>query len=98
MDQVTQQNAAMVEQSTAASHALSQEATHLSGLVGQFQVGQTAATEKASRAPSKAQLRLAAARPEPAGLRARRWTTAPRRHAAAAVQKADPDKDGWQDF
>ncbi len=98
MDQVTQQNAAMVEQSTAASHALSQEATHLSGLVGQFQVGQTAATEKVSRAPSKAQLRLAAAKPDRRRPPVRAATTAPRRHAAAAVQKADPDMDGWQDF
>jgi len=39
MDQVTQQNAAMVEESTAASHSLSQETTQLSGLIGQFQVG-----------------------------------------------------------
>src|ERR1019366_410924 len=39
MDQATQQNAAMVEQSTAASHSLSQETTQLSGLIGQFQVG-----------------------------------------------------------
>jgi methyl-accepting chemotaxis protein len=36
MDQTTQQNAAMVEQSTAASSALAQEATRLRSLVGQF--------------------------------------------------------------
>jgi len=39
MDQVTQQNAAMVEQSTAASHALSSEAAELERLVSRFQVG-----------------------------------------------------------
>ena len=39
MDQVTQQNAAMVEQSTAASHALSREADNLNALMAQFQVG-----------------------------------------------------------
>jgi methyl-accepting chemotaxis protein len=39
MDQVTQQNAAMVEQSTAASHALAEETEQLSLLIGQFQVG-----------------------------------------------------------
>ncbi len=38
MDQSTQQNAAMVEESTAASHALSQEASHLAELVSQFRV------------------------------------------------------------
>ncbi len=36
MDQVTQQNAAMVEQSTAASHALAQEADTLATLVQRF--------------------------------------------------------------
>jgi methyl-accepting chemotaxis protein len=36
MDQVTQQNAAMVEQSTAASHALAQEADTLATLVERF--------------------------------------------------------------
>jgi len=39
MDQVTQQNAAMVEESTAASHAMAQEAEDLSRLVSQFQTG-----------------------------------------------------------
>ncbi|WP_425993856.1 methyl-accepting chemotaxis protein [Caulobacter sp. DWR1-3-2b1] len=39
MDQVTQQNAAMVEQSTAASRALASEAAELERLVGRFQVG-----------------------------------------------------------
>jgi methyl-accepting chemotaxis protein len=38
MDQVTQQNAAMVEQTTAASHALASEAEALAQLVGQFKV------------------------------------------------------------
>ena len=44
MDQVTQQNAAMVEESTAASHSLSQETEQLSGLIGQFQVGRRTTT------------------------------------------------------
>ncbi len=39
MDQVTQQNAAMVEQSTAASHALAQEASELTRLVARFRTG-----------------------------------------------------------
>jgi methyl-accepting chemotaxis protein len=42
MDQVTQQNAAMVEQATAASHSLAGEAAELARLVGQFQIGQLA--------------------------------------------------------
>ncbi|WP_298283867.1 methyl-accepting chemotaxis protein [Acidocella sp.] len=52
MDQVTQQNAAMVEESTAASHALSSEADELGRLVGQFKIDQgNAAPRPASPAP-----------------------------------------------
>jgi methyl-accepting chemotaxis protein len=39
MDRVTQQNAAMVEQSTAATYALASEAAELERLIGRFQVG-----------------------------------------------------------
>ena len=39
MDQSTQQNATMVEQSSAASHSLSQETNHLAELTDQFQLG-----------------------------------------------------------
>ncbi|MCZ7856128.1 MULTISPECIES: methyl-accepting chemotaxis protein [Agrobacterium] len=39
MDQGTQQNAAMVEQQTAASHSLAREAEALNGLLGQFRMG-----------------------------------------------------------
>jgi methyl-accepting chemotaxis protein len=63
MDQVTQQNAAMVEQSNAVSHTLAQDAENLTRLVGQFQihegvrasVGSPRAASAASRpAPSPA--------------------------------------------
>ena len=57
MDQVTQQNAAMVEQSTAAVHSLAQEAEALVRLIGQFQVGGqpvTAAPVKFSAKPRPA--------------------------------------------
>ncbi len=39
MDQMTQQNAAMVEETTAASHHLTQEASRLVELVGKFKTG-----------------------------------------------------------
>lgn len=52
MDQVTQQNAAMVEQSTAASHSLEQEAEMLVQGVARFRIAKVAAapTRTASRA------------------------------------------------
>ena len=40
MDQVTQQNAAMVEQTSAASHTLRQGVAELTGSIGRFQVGE----------------------------------------------------------
>ncbi|GAA0387770.1 methyl-accepting chemotaxis protein [Brevundimonas terrae] len=40
MDQVTQQNAAMVEESTAASHSLAQDAAELDRLTHQFEINQ----------------------------------------------------------
>ena len=51
MDQVTQQNAAMVEQSTAASHGLESEAVELTRLTGRFQLaGAPDAKRRAMRA------------------------------------------------
>jgi methyl-accepting chemotaxis protein len=43
MDKVTQQNAAMAEESTAASHNLAQETNELARLIGRFQLGDVAA-------------------------------------------------------
>ena len=52
MDQVTQQNAAAAEESTAASRTMSNETAQLAALVGQFQVGHAEAEDapSASRA------------------------------------------------
>ena len=57
MDQTTQQNAAMVEQSTAASSALAQEASRLRSLVGQFTLSgmQAPVTAHVDRRPVAAQ-------------------------------------------
>ena len=55
MDQGTQKNAAMVEQSTAASHGLAQQATALMQLLGQFRLGDEASHVVARRvAPAEA--------------------------------------------
>lgn len=52
MDQGTQQNAAMVEQQTAASHSLATEAASLNALLAQFQLGQAhAQTQTQASAP-----------------------------------------------
>lgn len=58
MDQSAQQNAAMVEQSTAASHSLANEARALNHLLSQFKLGKSdaprVATTKAEPQPSPA--------------------------------------------
>jgi methyl-accepting chemotaxis protein len=56
MDQGTQQNAAMVEQSTAATHALKGEAIELQRLMGEFRTGAgVAPARQASRPPPRSQ-------------------------------------------
>ena len=49
MDQGTQQNAAMVEQSTAASHGLAREASALTQLIGQFDLNTAGSMGERSR-------------------------------------------------
>ena len=73
MDQFTQKNAAMVEETTAVTHRLADSATALSGLVGQFR---TAVSGPASAQPSpiasqKPVSRAAPATPRPAAKNAR---------------------------
>ena len=62
MDQMTQQNAAMVEQSTAASHALAQQAAELDQSMAQFDLGgaRAAPPQAQPRRPNLAPQRIAA--------------------------------------
>ena len=60
IDQVTQRNAAMVEESTAASHALAGEAQELSRLIGRFRLG--AGAERPSASAASAPPRMSNAR------------------------------------
>ena len=94
MDQVTQQNAAMVEESTAASHALAQETEELSRLIGRFEVGETAKVEQFRRPrPAAPQTQT----PRPA------LKTTSQRSGGAALARApghahEPDAEGWDEF
>ena len=88
MDTVTQQNAAMVEQSTAASHSLASETLELTRLLSQFNIG-ASATSGATRAPTRPVLNRAA-RPQ---ARAAAYA------AVARAPAADAETDGdWQEF
>lgn len=87
MDHVTQQNASMVEENTAASFSLASESQHLAELIGRFKIDDLPApparTRPQSQTPAPAKPRVAAIRS--AG-------------AAAAVRKQDPAKDEWEEF
>jgi methyl-accepting chemotaxis protein len=83
MDQATQQNAAMVEESTAASMALAQEAAELSALIGRFKVG-----DAAPRAETPIR------RPAPRAAPASRLQT---RGGLALAAQASPKTD-WEEF
>ncbi len=98
MDQTTQQNAAMVEESNAASGALAAEAAKLRDLISHFQIDgvQTAQagalrdTARAMARPSHAAVPTNAAAPR-ASQPVR--TSAPRAHGNAAVAQ-----DSWEEF
>ena len=82
MDQVTQQNAAMVEQTTAASHALRQQAETLTALTGKFRTQNAIApAEPAATTPvhqHTAARASAPARPTPLPTAARQATASVR--------------------
>jgi methyl-accepting chemotaxis protein len=90
MDQVTQQNAAMVEQSTAASHSLAQEAQALQESVAQFRVGQVTAG-----APARAAAPREAAPVNPVHRMVHALKTAGR---SGAALKPQADNQGWAEF
>ncbi|HPA39594.1 MAG TPA: hypothetical protein PLV04_12670, partial [Phenylobacterium sp.] len=64
MDQMTQQNAAMVEQTSASVHALRGETGELSSLVGRFRAGASVRTP-APRAPVRQKVAVGARAPAP---------------------------------
>ncbi len=110
MDQVTQQNAAMVEQSTAASHSLAREASALSALVSRFEIGEArvaAAVAKAAvKAPPPAPVRPPAPRveasappsPSPSAPKPRPAPRPPTYAGRAASAAALAPQDDWTEF
>ncbi len=97
MDQVTQQNAAMVEQSTAASHSLAQEAQSLQASVARFKVG-SAAQVAAAPAPPRAPAPAPAPAPAKPAHRTVQALKTLGRGGAAPAQQAAPAEDGWEEF
>jgi methyl-accepting chemotaxis protein len=92
LDKVTQQNAAMVEESTAAGQLLKEDATRLTGLVAHFKIPGTRAAAPARTVPPQA-----AAAPAPTAHGPGSWDmeATPQPAAMAAGNAA---RDLWQDF
>ncbi|KAF0181875.1 MAG: methyl-accepting chemotaxis protein [Alphaproteobacteria bacterium] len=88
MDQVTQQNAAMVEESTAASHSLSHEAEEMMRLMSRFDVGgDVGANADVARKPATAH------KTAPALVEQRKRVA-----TFAAERGAAIDREGWREF
>jgi methyl-accepting chemotaxis protein len=89
MDQVTQQNAAMVEQATAASHTLAREADELSHLMARFELGAPMAAVETLRPTPR----------RPAAAPVAALKTLGQRAAPAAVRRpAVQEEEGWDEF
>ncbi len=104
LDHVTQQNAAMFEETTAASHALTREAETLTQTMGQFQTGQGSMRKGAEvvtptfPAGSTSAAGSEAKQPVQAPVAAK---AAPKAVAASASSQSTPtfdDDDGWDEF
>ncbi len=92
MDQVTQQNAAMVEEATAASHSLAAEAEQLTQLVARFETGHVPAAAAPPARP---------ARIEPAASHASATVAALKpvgRGGAARKPEPVAADDDWEEF
>jgi methyl-accepting chemotaxis protein len=87
MDQVVQQNAAMVEQATAATHSLKGEMSELVELVGRFRT-------RDSKAASQSTPRIATSRSRPHPSPAREMT----RKIAVNYRGGGSPADVWEDF
>jgi methyl-accepting chemotaxis protein len=109
MDQVTQKNAAMVEEMTAAAHGLAGESEELGQLVARYQIRQTKddalraelkkaaphAFRKAAKTPAPTTPAQARAKPEPVR---RPSVKAAVNGPPASVAASGGAKDDWQEF
>jgi len=104
LDQVTQQNAAMVEETSASTHKLFQDAESLTQLLSHFKVND-ARQHLASR-PAQPVKAPAAARPTPSPVRAQVQAVA-KAFTGGSIKKAasaspglsmTPSRDSWEEF
>ncbi|MFV2035409.1 MAG: methyl-accepting chemotaxis protein [Halocynthiibacter sp.] len=92
LDQVTQQNAAMVQQSTAASHRLRQEADDLGEIIGRFPVNSTTRTDERKMVNHKGSVVA------PKTSRRSNQTPQDASNSRATTNNAQDDLGTWQNF
>jgi methyl-accepting chemotaxis protein len=107
MDEMTQRNGALVEETSASAQSLSEQAGHLAQLVGFFRTGNTGASSKPAVRPStdkpatvthiasKAAAKPASSKPaaKPAGK-----PVAALKTVASSQEKPEPNDADWQEF
>ncbi|MFP5076626.1 methyl-accepting chemotaxis protein, partial [Rhizobium sp. YIM 134829] len=107
MDQVTQQNAAMVEETNAAGATLASEATRLKDLVARFQFGGAAALRSIPVTESVASPVLPSRRGPAAAAPSTRSVPSPARSMVSRIASsfgakqaaaAAPAADNWEEF
>ena len=90
LDMMTQQNAALVEESTAASHSLANESERLASVVGRFDFGGAAAQSRQNIVPMATIRPTAFAQPK--------MPARPAKVAVNAPPMAQPAMDDWDEF
>jgi methyl-accepting chemotaxis protein len=97
MDQTTQQNAALVEEASAASQAIVEQAQSLNGMIARYNVGGEPSASKPAKAASVSSERRSAARPW-AGRAAPVAGAAKSELAATSRKTASGDDAEWKEF
>jgi methyl-accepting chemotaxis protein len=92
MDQTTQQNAAMVEETSAASQSLRSEAGSLADAVSRFQVRDSAQTHNSATG------RSIRSQPEQRPARRAPENSAIARTSGSALRKQKPEVEEWREF
>lgn len=101
MDQVTQQNAAMVEEANAAGATLATESAKLKDLVAQFQLGTNSTPNEIRNTPTRRPVALSPANATPFSSPARTMSNKLTRAFSArssTATAAAPSTDSWEEF
>ncbi|MEF2074262.1 methyl-accepting chemotaxis protein [Consotaella aegiceratis] len=99
MDKVTQQNAAMVEETTAAAQTLANETDQLAQLIAQFRTATSAGHQAQGARTARRQAAAPAARPaKPARPAAKPMPQMKATGTGGAARKPAAVEDGWEEF